>query len=120
MTWRPRATQSIRHRIRCALFHWRYQREKLIGGWPGHASLLSVRCLLCRTQWSAFIPVIVLLLTGCTGVAGVIKAMAKDPASACATVSTVYGTAVVGRSNNEKVGVNVEGGRCTISPKPLQ
>jgi hypothetical protein len=39
-----------------------------------------------------------LLLTGCTGTAAVIRAMAKDPATACITVTTIYGTVRVYRT----------------------
>ncbi len=81
-----------------------------------------------RDVWAGVIPrvpvfvltalalVAALLLAGCSTTAGVVKELAKDPASACISVSTIYGTAIVGRSNNEKVGVSVEGGRCGISP----
>lgn len=41
---------------------------------------------------------VVLALTGCTGTASVIKAMAKDPATACITVTTIYGTVRVYRT----------------------
>ena len=39
-----------------------------------------------------------LLLSGCTGTADVVKAMAKDPATACITVTTIYGTVRVYRT----------------------
>ena len=42
--------------------------------------------------------VLALLLTGCSGTASVIRAMAKDPATACITVTSIYGTVKVYRT----------------------
>jgi len=39
-----------------------------------------------------------LALGGCSGTAGVIRALAKDPATACITVTSVYGTVKVFRT----------------------
>ena len=43
--------------LRCSLVHsWRQWIEKWIGGHVGYASVVSRRCLVCRTEWTTFIP----------------------------------------------------------------
>ena len=55
------------------------------------------------------------LLTGCGGqMTGYMEALGKDPASACVSVSTPYGTGLIGRANSPGVRVSISGGQCTI------
>ncbi len=51
------------------------------------------------------------LLSGCTGIAGVTRALAKDPATVSAKINTVYGTASLVR-----IGAVPAGSQVTVSP----
>ena len=58
------------------------------------------------------------LLSGCAGVAPLVDALAKDPASACISVQTIYGSVAVARTNTPGTKVTITGGQCTVdSPK---
>lgn len=62
---------------------------------------------------------VTLALTGCTnGVAGVARALAKDPATVSVKINTIYGTASlvrVGVQTNNSVTVSPDG---TVTIKP--
>jgi len=54
---------------------------------------------------------LLLLCNGCSGIAGVTRALAKDPATVTAKINTVYGTASLVRIGSLPVGT-----LCTVSP----
>ena len=59
-----------------------------------------------------------LLLSGCVGMGTLVDALAKDPASACLSVQTIYGSVAVARTNTPGTKVTIAGGQCTVeSPK---
>jgi len=59
---------------------------------------------------------LVLLSAGCAGNAALIEAMAKDPASVCVTVTSVYGTVKVYRTAIAGGSVKCDGDGMTVTP----
>ena len=55
-----------------------------------------------------------ILLTGCAGLSGTIRELAKDPATACITVATPYGSTAIVRAALAGVEVIGEAGRCIV------
>lgn len=57
-----------------------------------------------------------LLLGGCANqnLTTLTEALSKDPASACMSLGTPYGTLALGRAVNDKVRVTISGGQCTV------
>ena len=51
---------------------------------------------------------------GCAGTASVLRALAKDPATACVTVMTIYGTAKVFRTAAPNADVMCDPDRMTV------
>jgi hypothetical protein len=67
----------------------------------------------------AVIAAVALLASGCVGPSGVIKALAKDPATACISVTTIYGTVKIFRTAipNGTVNCNQDGMAVNSTPK---
>ena len=66
------------------------------------------------------LPLLLLLsLTGCTAnMASYAEAIAKDPSNVCISVSTPYGTGLIGRANTPGVRLSISGGQCILeTPK---
>ena len=57
-------------------------------------------------------------LTGCASMGGYLEALAKDQASACVSISTPYGTGLIGRANSPGTKVTISGGQCTLESAP--
>lgn len=55
-----------------------------------------------------------LLLAGCSGNAQLIEALAKDPASNCVRITSVYGTVLMSRSNLSSGSLTCNGDGLTI------
>jgi hypothetical protein len=56
--------------------------------------------------------VVALLTTGCVGAADLVRALAKDPASVCVSVTTIYGKGAACRVGSA---VEVKAGDGTVS-----
>lgn len=64
---------------------------------------------------------LVLLLTGCSGLAEVVHELAADNATSCTTVTTLYGTGRIYRTNaaNAEVSCSQDGMSLKSGPKPI-
>ena len=62
----------------------------------------------------AVLTCVALMVSGCAGTAAVVRALAKDPATACVTVQTIYGTAKVFRTAAPNAEVTCDPDRMTV------